>query len=409
MPYSEQTVVDSLHPDFTFKIATPDMLQFPEDLLTTSGPVWHGVAIGWSKDISANIIPIESTSHRIVGVRMMLAEESLLFLSFYAPTAGKDDEFLESISNLTEFIMKNITPGEKVIIGADANCSTKSSNRRQCAWANFCEQHDLKVHAPPSPTFHHNNGISHSYIDLFAASSSLDIGVTSQLCTLEDPLNASSHDPIMTTVRIVQEESHKSKYSDTYTEFIRKKVVWDDSKLLEYQTLAAQSLSDALSYWGSPESLPLLSALLSSLLVRCATMVFNTHTPSHSPGLKPLSLTAHGAQNSVRKMFEIWKADGKPTSTTAPSRRRYADARAHLQRVRRQEKNLLHIKQHNHLMFLDRTNKSRIFSAVRKMRGEKKRGLTPTLHTPVGSYQGEDVLEGFAADAEHLAKSSSSS
>ena len=102
MPYSEQTVVDSLHPDFTFKIATPDMLQFPEDLLTTSGPVWHGVAIGWSKDISANIIPIESTSHRIVGVRMILAEESLLFLSFYAPTAGKDDEFLESISNLTE-------------------------------------------------------------------------------------------------------------------------------------------------------------------------------------------------------------------------------------------------------------------------------------------------------------------
>ena len=29
---------------------------------------------------------------------------------------------------------------------------------------------------------------------------------------------------------------------------------------------------------------------------------------------------------------------------------------------------------------------------------------TPILHTPVGSYYGQDILEGFAADAEYLGK-----
>ena len=31
--------------------------------------------------------------------------------------------------------------------------------------------------------------------------------------------------------------------------------------------------------------------------------------------------------------------------------------------------------------------------------------MTPVLHTPVGTYHGDDVLGGFAADAEHLGNS----
>ena len=30
---------------------------------------------------------------------------------------------------------------------------------------------------------------------------------------------------------------------------------------------------------------------------------------------------------------------------------------------------------------------------------------TPVLATPVGTFHGRDILEGFASDAEHLAKS----
>ena len=35
--------------------------------------------------------------------------------------------------------------------------------------------------------------------------------------------------------------------------------------------------------------------------------------------------------------------------------------------------------------------------------------MTNVLHTPVGTFTGADVLEGFAADAEHLGKTNEES
>ena len=38
------------------------------------------------------------------------------------------------------------------------------------------------------------------------------------------------------------------------------------------------------------------------------------------------------------------------------------------------------------------------------MRGESLKSITNKIVTPIGTYLGSDVLERFAADAEHLAK-----
>ena len=123
-----------------------------------------------------------------------------------------------------------------------------------------------KSHAPPLPTFHHHNCSSNSSIDLFAASTTLNLGETIQYCTLETPLNLSSHDPIETAISIDQDTSDQgSKFWHTYTDFKRQKILWDSTKLPEYQQLAEKALSDAISYWDTPETIPLLSSLLSSL------------------------------------------------------------------------------------------------------------------------------------------------
>ena len=37
-------------------------------------------------------------------------------------------------------------------------------------------------------------------------------------------------------------------------------------------------------------------------------------------------------------------------------------------------------------------------------RGESLKSITNKIVTPIGTYLGSDVLEGFAADAEHLVK-----
>ena len=56
-------------------------------------------------------------------------------------------------------------------------------------------------------------------------------------------------------------------------------------------------------------------------------------------------------------------------------------------------------------MFSDRNNRNLVFAAMKRARGDSSNTVTSLLHTPVGSFYGEDVLEGFAADTEHLGKS----
>ena len=356
--------------------------------------------------MNAGITQLASACDRVTGVKLPLKEKSLLLLSYYAPTAGHDEDFLDSICSLSEFLVQHSSPGDQIIIGADSNCSSKSTRRRRDIWDNFCSRFELSVHAPPKPSFHHHNGQSESYIDIFAASTAMTISDIFQYCTLENPLNMSSHDPISTSICINLDISRKpSKHSDSYSEFRRQKVVWDKSKLLAYQELTAVEIQAALNYWSSPETLPLLSSLVSKILVKCALMVFVSNTPSYNISPKQPSLRIRQAQNILRNCFEKWKLAGKPSSKADPTRASYTEARRALQRLRRQVENLSNIKHNNSLMLLDRNNRSRIFALMKRYHGNKySTTMTSVLHTPVGTYHDEDVLEGFAADAEHLAR-----
>ena len=51
-------------------------------------------------------------------------------------------------------------------------------------------------------------------------------------------------------------------------------------------------------------------------------------------------------------------------------------------------------------------NRNETYSKVRAWRGSSARSTTSKLVTPVGTYFGSDVLEGFAADAEFLGRKS---
>ena len=79
-------------------------------------------------------------------------------------------------------------------------------------------------------------------------------------------------------------------------------------------------------------------------------------------------------------------------------------ARSNLQSLRRYEENVSFIRHNNFLMHSTYHDRNKVYASLRKARGEKNSKLT-MLHTPVGTYYGEDVLEGFAADAENLAQS----
>ena len=100
LPLHEEKLINDFFPDHTFKISTPDMFIRNEDKLQEPSHVRHGVAIGWHKDINSKITVLESFHERIAGIKLKLPSKYLILISFYAPTAGHDEDFLESIAYL---------------------------------------------------------------------------------------------------------------------------------------------------------------------------------------------------------------------------------------------------------------------------------------------------------------------
>ena len=93
--------------------------------------------------------------------------------------------------------------------------------------------------------------------------------------------------PIAATI-VVQDvsENRESKHKSNYKDFHPEKIVWDESRMVEYQELAGQALSDASEYWDTPETIPLLSSLFSKLLVQCAELVFNKKVTKNKTAVK---------------------------------------------------------------------------------------------------------------------------
>lgn len=212
----------------------------------------------------------------------------------------------------------------------------------------------------------------------------------------------------MLTSTIVQLNICKkeSKYTSTYSDFNRQKIIWTESKLPQYQRMVSDALSDALVSWNTPESIPHLTSLVSRLFVTSAVMVFNSGTQKPNNNLRKPCLKIRQAQNRLKRAFLLWKQSGKPTSKADPVKAAYAQARSELQSLRRQVDNLSNIKQNNYLMHLNHTNRSKIFKFMKRMRGhDHSPAMTNVLNTPVGTYSDEDILEGFAADTEYLGKS----
>ena len=215
-------------------ISSDDMFLHPEDLLSTNDHVWHGTAIAWHKDLHSNITLIDPVSERFSGIRVKLGPRYFLAISLYLPTSGKDDSFLECLSSLLSFITENNIPGDSILIGADSNCSKRSTTRRIRALVDFCDSAELTRIGPSDPTFHHFNGTSATSIDCFFVSKDL-VNVLTKVqvkCTLDEPLNLSAHDGLLTTIEVgVDDTEDSANYQ--YSDYKRARVLWnkDDLKI----------------------------------------------------------------------------------------------------------------------------------------------------------------------------------
>lgn len=401
---------NQLYQDFpfmNFHVSTPDMFLHVEDKICNQGPVWQGAAVAWHNDMHGKVTTLDSNHQRYSSVRVSLGSASLLAISLYAPTSGKDEEYLECFSCLSHFIHCNKSSTDTIIIGTDSNCSVKSTPRRKAAFRSFCIKHDLRIYGSSRPTFHHNNLTSESCIDFFMISNSetIELSKLFQLCTLDNPLNLSSHDALLCSIQVPCNagNDNNTQYSDTYTMFNQNRLVWDSSGLAQYHKLAGDALSDALHLWNVPEGIPLLCSLFSELLVKCADMSFDSKIKNTKSGGLIKSKSLKKSQSILKNAFRKWKAQGKPRSSENQARQNYLRARANMQNISRLEQNKINVKNNIYLMNANIYDKKKVYARLKTIRREKTTKPSKIV-TPVGVYSGEDILEGFAADSEYLGR-----
>ena len=190
--------------DYSILISTPDMFTPPEDLLCSTDHAWHGTAIMWHSSISPHVTNLKTNNDRITLIRINYNNLCFLAISVYCPTSGKDFEYLQCISDLSNLINENRTENEYLLLGLDSNCSEKSSVRRVKTLESFCQEFDLVKIFTNHPTFHHHNGTSESNIDYFLISRefSPSFSRASYSCSLNTPENLSSHDPVYVTMML---------------------------------------------------------------------------------------------------------------------------------------------------------------------------------------------------------------
>ena len=115
--------MNKMFTDYSIQISTPDMFTPPEDLLSRPDHPWHGAAIMWHSSLDSSSIGLKTTSSRFSSLRVRVQEQKFLAISVYFPTSGKDDEYLEVVSDLTNFVLDNQREDEVLLLGADTNCS----------------------------------------------------------------------------------------------------------------------------------------------------------------------------------------------------------------------------------------------------------------------------------------------
>ena len=336
---------------------------------------------------------------------MNTANLHIIAYTVYLPTSGQDDEFIEELAILRHDIYEHKDSNTVIVIGADTNTSRKSTKRRQEAFEHFMNEFKLEsIIEGDEPTFHHNNGISESKIDDLLTNNRDIVSFSKHLCQKDDPENLSSHDALVGKIRInANKETIETDYSDTYEPFEPRKIVWKDSQ--EYKDMTSNILYELLSTYDQPEHLPVLAEMSSKMIALCAIKCFETkHSKgTHKSNTPRFSNELNNAYQKHIKICKKWRKAGRPQSSDHPTKHAKLQSQRKIQKISRNEEANKAKVNHDDLMATHNMNISDVCKKVKKiMGGNTKPTDIPEIETFKGTFKGENVLEGFRVNTEHL-------
>ena len=217
------------------------------------------------------------------------------------------------------------------------------------------------------------------------------------LCLKNYSSNLSSHDVIIGALKlpIPTEETPAKDYSSSYTPFIVKKPKWNQSGMEGYQAQTERILQELTDSYDKLEFIPTLCEMFAKALVISAENNFETVTPKEKkkknlPYFSPEYRAAHTNHKSV---CSEWRRAGRPSDRLHPAKAAVLQSRRNVQHIGRIEEASKAIKNHDELMEAYDTDINKVYSKLKKYRGEDShRNDIPFIETLAGKYVGNNVL-----------------
>ena len=225
-----------------------------------------GTMVLWKRSLNEfiTVLPVNTPSFLPIHFQPPGSPPSV-HISIYLPTSGKESEFMEEITKLRVFIEEAVEKyhGSTVFI---RNVNTNHAIRGQILKDLMLTQELTRIPIEHR-TYHHftGSGLFDSNIDIILHSSNdyPDERIRNIYCRVHYPIIESHHDVIVSTFLLPQQTVHQVTCQPAPTiENNRKKIIWSDQQIQEYQELLSDNLTCLRNRWLDPRSRTSVSLLL---------------------------------------------------------------------------------------------------------------------------------------------------
>ena len=394
---------------FSFHLNSEDLLC--PDLPMVSRRASGGTMAMWKSELDPYIKVLPSTSSAVLPLLLSLPGRCLTaHVTVYLPTHGKDAEFVSALGALDsclEQIQEDFSC--PVYLRGDFNVNPKNITRVNLL-DNFCSRFSLNGLDFGHPSHHHfmGNGTADAQLDLllYSGPDSHAETLSSIACSLTNPLVCSHHDLLLSKLPLppaAVKPSSAGLVSAPKVKNQRVKILWDDERIPQYESLVSEQLTHLRGLWAAPYSPATFSLLLqgtNDALSLCAQStnkfldlsIQREPRPSLHPDVKAAQKKSLRAAKNLRSLSELHR-DNSPL--IADAKLQLADAKSEARELTRAWHQSQAAKRDQQLHTVLSRDPRRLFAHIRSSKSCASGSKIHSLHVSEKVYRGENVCDGF--------------
>ena len=258
------------------------------ELSLTSSRAKGGTMVLWSKKLDPYLtVHLPKSASFLPVVLDIPGWTTMVHVSVYLPTAGKEAEFLTELASLRIMIetLLDKYSSPAVFIRGDCNSSTTNA-KRNIIFSKFCSDLGLRrVHLQHN-TYHHflGQGASDSELDvlLFSNQQGVQEELLTIVCKHDNPLVDSHHDILLSVCDVPALDLSHHPPDDSKNVLApklvntRHKILWTEESVIAYESLVSSHLPRIRELWlniSSETSMKILLQVTNMILSQSALLV----------------------------------------------------------------------------------------------------------------------------------------